>query len=493
MFPIAFILAPTVLLLLSRLVLNQRKLHAIPGPFLAGISDLWRALYMWQGKLRSKLVELHQTHGTVVRYGVNSVSISDPDAISTIYASRAGFTSAASYNTLVGVANGKEVYSLVAAPDSLHSALRRSVAGAFTPTAVLDYEKYIDETIPELLYELEERKTFDFADMMTFYSMDAASRFAFSETLGCLRAASDVGGMIATVRERFLHWGHWSSLPHLEKQLFRNPIMLKMPRKRSAMAALAGSKLQKRVAEMNAEKGVAKKDDLLQRYLDASAAHPQALDTMGIVGMLMSTISGAGDTTATTVGSIFYYLIKYPSTLQKLREEIKAADIPLIPAYAQTKDLKYLDAVIKEAMRLMPIINLPLERVVPRGGMTVAGTFFPEGSTVGVLPSAIHRNKAVYGDDVEAFRPERWTEASPQHLKAMEASHMGFSRGKRVCLGQHIAVLQLKKVVPALLMKFDVSLRPAVETVVPSLMKSSLRSRNRTSSWMPNMHQPLSR
>lgn len=465
MSPIMFILVPIILLLLARLAINQRKLHTIPGPFLAGLSDLWRAFYMWEGKLRSKLVELHQKHGAVVRYGVNSVSISDPEAINTIYASRASFTSAASYNTLVGVANGKEVYSLVSAPDAQHSALRRSVAGAFTPTAVLDYEKYIDDTIPELLYELEERKRFDFADMMTFYSMDAASRFVFSETLGCLRTASDVGGMIATVRERFLHWGHWSSLPHLERQVFRNPVMLKIPRKRSAMVALAGSKLQKRVQEMNAAKGDAKKDDILQRYIDASAAHPQTLDTMGIVGMLMSTISGAGDTTATTVGSIFYYLLKYPTTAQKLREEIKAADIPLIPAFSRTKDLKYLDAVIKEAMRLMPIINLPLERVVPRGGITIAGTFFPEGSTVGVLPSAIHRNKAVYGDDVEVFRPERWTEASPQQLKAMEATHMGFSRGKRVCLGQHIAVLQLKKVVPALLMKFDVSSRSTLEAV----------------------------
>lgn len=457
MFPILFILAPIFLLLIARLALNWYKLHKIPGPFLAGLSDLWRAFYMSTGRLRGKLLDLHKRHGSFVRYGVTSVSISDPEAISTIYVSRGGFTSAPSYGVLVGIANGKEIYSLISAPESMHAALRKSVAPAFTANAVLDYEKYIDPTISELLEELEKRWVFDFPDMMTFYSMDAASRFAFSETLGCLRTASDVGGMIGTVRERFTHWGHWSSLPLLEKSLYRNPIMLRMPRTPSSMAKLAAGKLQKRVQDMNAGKESTKKDDLLQRYIEASAQNPSALDTMGIVGMLMSTISGAADTTATTTGAIFYYLLKNPYALQKLREELKAADTPLIPAFAQTKDLRYLDAVIKESMRLMPIMNLPLERIVPQGGVTIGGAFFPKGSTVGVLPSVIHMHKATFGEDAEVFRPERWTEASRERLKTMEQMHMGFSRGRRVCLGQNIAVLQLKKVVPALVLKFDVS------------------------------------
>jgi cytochrome P450 len=457
MFAISFILIPLALLIFSRLVLNWRKLHNIPGPFLAGLSNFWRAFYMYEGKLRGKLLDLHQQYGSMVRYGVNNVSISDPEVISTIYSSRAKFSTADSYGTLVGVSNGKEVYSLISCPESVHGALRRAVAGAFTPTAVLDYEKYIDETIPEFLYELETRKTFDFADMSRFYSMDAASRFAFSEPLGCLSTASDVGGMLGKVQERFLHWGQWSSLPHLERWIYRNPITIKIPRTTSTMATLAISKYKARLQELNSSNNTVKKNDLLGRYLEASKQNPETLDTTGIVGMLMSTISGAGDTTASTIGSAFYYLLKNPYALQKLRDELKAANVPLVPSFAQTKDLRYLDAVVKEAMRLMPIINLPLERLVPPGGITISGVFFPEGSTVGVLPSVIHRHKGVFGEDVEAFRPERWTEASPEKLKAMEASFMGFSRGKRVCLGQHIAVLSLKKAIPALATKFDVS------------------------------------
>jgi len=250
--------------------------------------------------------------------------------------------------------------------------------------------------------------------------MDAASRFTFNETLGCLRTNSDVGGMIETVRQRGRYWGVWSSLPQLERQIYRNPITIKLPRAKSSMVKLASSKVQGRVAEINASNGVVKKDDLLQRLLQASSQHPQTLDTLGVVGKLMSVISGAGDTTSTTAGAIFYFLFKQPRVQQKLREELQAADLPLIPAYAITKDIPYLDAVIKESMRLFPLLNIPLGRKVPRGGITLAGKFLPEGSTVGVLQSTMHHNKTVYGDDHAEFRPERWVENSPSQLKIME-------------------------------------------------------------------------
>lgn len=78
-------------LVITRVFLNWLKLSSIPGPFFAGLSDSWRAYYQYRGKLRSELLRLHKKNGPVVRYGVNSVSFSDPSAISVIYGSRAGY------------------------------------------------------------------------------------------------------------------------------------------------------------------------------------------------------------------------------------------------------------------------------------------------------------------------------------------------------------------------------------------------------------------
>lgn len=86
-----------------RLFFNWQKLNSAPGPFLAGISDFWRAYHQYRGLLRGKLLVLHKKHGPIVRYGVNSISISDPSAISIVYGSRAGFVTVSSDNNVLGI------------------------------------------------------------------------------------------------------------------------------------------------------------------------------------------------------------------------------------------------------------------------------------------------------------------------------------------------------------------------------------------------------
>lgn len=49
-----------------------------------------------------------------------------------------------------------------------------------------------------------------------------------------------------------------------------------------------------------------------------------------------------------------------------------------------------------------------MERLVPAGGVTIAGMFFPEGTSVGCLPLAVHHNVKIFGNDAHVFRPERW-------------------------------------------------------------------------------------
>ncbi|EMR62676.1 putative cytochrome p450 oxidoreductase protein [Eutypa lata UCREL1] len=419
------VLLPTLFLSLvcTRLLSNWRRLNKAPGPLLAGVTDLWRAYQQYNGKLGHKLLDLHSKHGPIVRYG-----------------------------------NGKEVPSLVSTADETkHGLLRRAVANAFTPAAVLDYEEWIDATIAELLDIVSRKSTFDLSSMILWYTMDAAGRFSFGEPLGCLAAEDDVGGSIQLVRDRLNHWGWWSSIPQLERLVYRNPIAMRQKRAPSSMAAAAVGKLQAR-SKQSQDEAIQQHPDLLQRFLEASKDYPQALDTTGVVGMLMSTITGAGDTTATTVIATLFQLLKNPASLQKLRDELRRANLPEIPRYAEVSKLPYLHAVVREGMRVFSSATWPIERLVPAGGATIAGMFFPEGTSVGCLPGAVHRDARIYGEDARVYRPERWLTADREQLRQMEASHMGFSRGRRSCLGQHIAVLQMKKVIPALVMRFELGL-----------------------------------
>lgn len=69
-----------------------------------------------------------------------------------------------------------------------------------------------------------------------------------------------------------------------------------------------------------------------------------------------------------------------------------------------------------------------------------------------------HRNKAVFGDDVDRFRPERWLEVSKEKLQVMEHYMMPFGMGSRTCIGKNISMLEISKLIPQLVRSFEFQL-----------------------------------
>lgn len=74
-------------------------------------------------------------------------------------------------------------------------------------------------------------------------------------------------------------------------------------------------------------------------------------------------------------------------------------------------------------------------------------------------PSDAAHNIDVFGADVDAFRPERWIEATDQQWREMEKAGMVFSAGPRICIGRHLANIEMRKVIAAIIMTFKVSER----------------------------------
>lgn len=110
-----------------------------------------------------------------------------------------------------------------------------------------------------------------------------------------------------------------------------------------------------------------------------------------------------------------------------------------------------------------PATGLPLMRVVPPGGATIASHYFPAGSVVGVNSWVAHRNRQIFGADADRFVPERWLE-SGERSGRMERYFMSFGAGSRTCIGKNISLLEIGKVVPELVKRFDFELcRPGRE------------------------------
>lgn len=119
-------------------------------------------------------------------------------------------------------------------------------------------------------------------------------------------------------------------------------------------------------------------------------------------------------------------------------------------------------------MRMHPVIGGILERVVPAGGLTLPdGRVIAPGTKVGINPWVSSRNKAIYGDDTDAYRPERWLRSDGEtedayeiRLKRMKDADFTFGSGNRICVGRNMATVELHKVTSTLFSRYDVSSLP---------------------------------
>ena len=156
-------------------------------------------------------------------------------------------------------------------------------------------------------------------------------------------------------------------------------------------------------------------------------------------------------------------LLNTPRALASLHDEIDAAiaegRISTPIRDAEALELPYLQAVIKEGLRMFPPSVGHNYKQVPPAGATVCGYPLPGGTQVGVNVLKMMRDPGMFGQDAEVFRPERWLEASardPDKHREMAATvELAFGHGKFRCLGRAIAAMELNKVFVELLRRFD--------------------------------------
>lgn len=330
---------------------------------------------------------------------------------------------------------------------------------------MLDYEQDVEDALEALVKRLDRTPTISLFEVLQQFQIDFLMKAAFSESPHHLEADTDCSPLSFFVR--FTHWGRWQALPYLERLLYQSPLLhgFFVTPVKATWATMGSDILEARAASKESRS----RRDLLDKYMTANHEHPNLLDREFLLRSVSSTISAGFDTTAFSMMTMLYYMITNPHTFARLEEEINTAtaagQISEMPKWLEVNKLPYLDGVLKEAMRYHPFFFLPFERVVPTGGATISGTYLPEGTIVGCAANVVHRDVNVFGADADAFRPERWlvdekvegeTAAASRRL-AMERAFLSFGSGKRICLGRHIAELEIKKGIPLLMRKYKVN------------------------------------
>ncbi|MCJ1360922.1 hypothetical protein MMC16_000017 [Acarospora aff. strigata] len=456
---------------------NRRGLREIPGPFLASFSNLWKLKAVWRQDMPRRNIELHEKFGPLVRIGPNHVSISDPVALKTVYGFTNIFKKSAFYPIGEAFYKGKKLPNLFTTQDnSYHATLKRAAANAYSMTALTELEPYVDKCVELFLTRIAEvtdsgAKSIDISVWLQYFAFDVLGEINFSRQLGFLKTGTDVDNNIAAIDAILQYASLIGQLPVLHNFLLGNPLLPKLvPGFEKANQVLQFS--LKMIHER--QQNPVDRKDILGHLFATHKINPEKLSFKEIVAITTTNVIAGSDTTAIALRAVLYYLCKDPKSHQKLRAEIADADatgaLSRPVTYAEAVRLPYLSAVINEAMRIHPSTGFILERLVPQGGVDLCHVHLPENTVVGVNAWVIHRNRAIFGTDVDVFRPERWIDSDPEMIKEMHRSLFVFGAGPRICIGKNISLMEMWKVVPEIIRRYDFKLAdPAKEWRVQGL------------------------
>ncbi|KAK3578378.1 hypothetical protein CHS0354_025472 [Potamilus streckersoni] len=162
---------------------------------------------------------------------------------------------------------------------------------------------------------------------------------------------------------------------------------------------------------------------------------------------------GAGsETTATCIRWILLHFLHFPEIQKKCFEEIdQVVGRERLPQLIDKEHLSYLEATILEILRVYPVAPLAVPHAVSKE-ILFHGYRIPIGTTIIINLDSVLRDSSTFKDP-DIFRPERYLDADG-HITKPEA-HIPFSIGRRVCLGESVARMELFLFLAALIQRFE--------------------------------------
>ncbi|KAF9445726.1 cytochrome P450 monooxygenase [Macrolepiota fuliginosa MF-IS2] len=472
---------------------DSHGIRKYPGPFLAKFSDIWLG-YVSKGGHRSEVVhEMHRKYGPVVRIAPDHVSIADPDALTVVYAHGNGALKSNFYDAFVSIRRG--VFNV--RDRNEHTRKRKIISHIFSQKSVLEFEPQIRLYVGQFLQQWDRlydmavkgmsgddgegwvgrdgRLWLDCLPWANYLAFDIVGDLAFGAPFGMIQAAKDIALVPRNQKSMMESYGREAKqeevvgIPAVQILNGRGEFSMSMgalpphwrPIARRLPGYAQGGKAVKDLAGI-AIAAVSKRlatptdrVDLLSKLQTGRDSNGDPMGREELTAEALTLLIAGSDTTSNSTCAILYYLAGNRQAQDKLHKELDeqlGTEDEYVATEAQVKRLPYLDACINEGLRLHSTSSLGLPRLVPEGGITVCGQYFPGGTVLSVPSYTIHRDPEIWGEDIEAFRPERWFERDQADI---QKTFNPFSVGPRACVGRNLASLELSIIVASITRHFD--------------------------------------
>ncbi|KAJ3408405.1 hypothetical protein HDV05_005033 [Chytridiales sp. JEL 0842] len=481
-----------------------RKNAAIPGPprypFIGSI--LYSISYLIKGKSHDLHDKLHKKYGPIVAqslFGIESVQIADPDFITKQFPALKRAELSTSY--MKGIVK----YALFLLPnEEIWKKHRKYIQPGFGPThlrQVVDGSNHAVNILCSLwdtktvdtptlridLFHVATSMTLDVVGLMAFsYSYDSVTNIYNPEKQTAVRTFNRASAAVLkrVVVPHFL-WGYFGlSEEQIRKEMspIRDALLNAIRAKRAALnhstdecsmepergtedmftvvrqlSSLSRSSSTRSFQEVAAM-------DLLDRLLEVEGwSDDEIMDE--VYGLFLA----GGETTANSIVFTILELSRHPHVLQKLRDELDKVLGPFSESEEITQstitfddtvnNLPYLDYVIKETQRLHAVLpQLPARIVDSPQGLQVGSHHIQQGTYVFADVRSLHLSPKYWESPCE-FKPERW-EAG---FKPLPGTYLPFGEGPQKCVGNKMAILELKVMVGRLVHRYDIKVVEGLE------------------------------
>ncbi|KAF2841841.1 putative P450 monooxygenase [Patellaria atrata CBS 101060] len=456
------------LLYIAREIRAYYNLKQFGGPWIVGFSRIWLYRSIMSGRMNIHFTELNDKYGSTARSGPNHLMTCDPALIRRMNAVRSSYTRSEWYKGLRLHPTRDNITSY--RDEATHMQLRNQMALGYSGKENLFLEQDIDKRLLQLIDLMKSKYTsssteyrpFCLARLTTFFTLDVISTVAFGRAFGFLERDEDHFDYINQLNKFLPAVMLFGSYPELQS-VMRLPFMQALAPK--ATDAVGLGKVMGFAKEVVAERFGAKpivRKDMLGSFLAHGLSQEQ------LESETLTQITAGSDSSSTAIRMTIFLITTSPQIYTKLMAELDDAlnagkfTRPIMTD-AESRQLPYLQACIKEGLRMYPPVTGLLAKQSPPEGDWVDGKFIPGGVQIGWNSWGLMRRKDVFGNDPEVFRPERWfaaedeeQETAAKRIENMEGVQgMVFGYGRFGCLGKNVAVMELDKAVAELLLRFN--------------------------------------
>ncbi|KAF4785653.1 hypothetical protein HER10_EVM0008443 [Colletotrichum scovillei] len=423
----------------------------VPGPKICAITRIPYWLVALKGEDIEWMKSLHEAYGPVVRFGPTDLSYTAGEAWNDIHGPK---VTEKAQEFSVQPVNG--VPSMLTANTEDHARVRRLFSPAFSERALRQQEPLFRKYVDLLMYKISEvgeegKKAVEMTQLLNFATFDVMAELCFGQPLGLL-AKNEYSPWVRSIFESLKMLPIVSIINYypILTTIFNRFEPKSVVEQRVTHCKHSEDRVNQRLQDGSDQ------PDVWNLVLAAKEGKGLSLEEMHSNSEIF--MLAGSETTATLLSGCLYNLLTYPDKMNTLLEEIRGNFTKLDElTFERLQELKYMNACLKEALRVYPPVPIGSPRVVLPGGQQILGKWVPADTRVSVHHWSTYRSESNF-KNADTFTPERWLKTDPTYAGDALEAHQPFGFGPRNCLGQNMAMHEMRLILATLLFSYDLEL-----------------------------------